>query len=387
MINPPLTIGIEEEYQIIDPQTRGLTSYAEQTINYGRFVLGDQVKQEFMQSQVEVGSNICRNIKEARQELIRLRRTVSDAAEQNGCVIVAASTHPFSRWEEQQISEGERYQALVNEMQDLGRSLLIFGMHVHLGFGTSIEALELLIDIQNQMRYFLPHILALSTSSPFWQGRNTGLKSYRSIVFEELPRTGVTPTFSSYSEYERFVDMLGEVGSIGKDKSKTKGDATKIWWDARPQPGFGTLEIRVSDICTTVDEAICIAALLQATAAFLLQLRRENMSWRVYRSRQIEENKWRAVRYGVDGKMVDFGKVEEVPLRFLIQELVELVEDVARELGTWEEINYVHTILEQGTSADRQLATYRKAMLNGATEQEALFAVVDQLIEETHQGW
>ena len=387
MLQVPLTIGIEEEYQIIDPESRSLTSYAQQLINYGRVVLGDQVKQEFMQSQVEVGSHICRNIKEARRELIRLRRTVREAAEQNGCVIAAASTHPFSKWEEQTRSEDERYQSLEAEMQQVGRTLLIFGMHVHLGFGTSPEALEVLIDIQNQMRYFLPHILALSTSSPFWQGDNTGLKSYRSIIFEEMPRTGIPPTFKSFSEYEHFVDIMGQTGSLGKDKSPGKGDRTKLWWDARPHPGLGTLEIRVSDICSTVDEAICIAAVIQALAAYLLRLRQQNLSWRIYRSRLIDENKWRAVRYGIDGKLIDLGKTEEVPMRFLAQEMVEMLGDVADELGTRQELEYVNTILDQGTSADRQIATYRKTLNAGKSEQEALFAVVDQLIEETVAGW
>ncbi len=385
MLQVPLTIGIEEEYQIIDPETRALTSYAQETVNSGRIVLGDQVKYEFMQSQVEVGSHICRNIKEARLELLRLRRTVREVAAQVGCKIAAASTHPFSRWEDQLLTEGERYKRLATEMQDVGRSLLIFGMHVHLGFGTSPEALDLLIDIQNQMRYFLPHILALSTSSPFWQGRNTGLKSYRSIIFEALPRTGVPPTFDSYSEYEHFVGIMNQVGSLGKAKSSDKAEATKIWWDARPHADFGTLEIRIADLCTTVDEALCIAALIQAIAAFLLKLRSRNMSWRVYRSAMIDENKWRAVRYGIDGHLVDFGKTEEVPMRFLAMEILDLLDEVVDDLDSRREVEYVKTILDGGTSADRQLATYRKVLAAGQTEQEALFAVVDQLIEETNR--
>ena len=382
----PLTIGIEEEYQIIDPKTRKLTSYVQKMLEEGRVVLGDQVKPEFMASQIEVGSNICRNVQEAKQELIRLRHSVYDLAAANDCVIAAASTHPFSRWEEQKINEGKRYEDLENHMQDVGRRLLIFGMHVHLGFGKTPEAYSLMIDIMNQMRYFLPHILALSTSSPFWHGRETGLKSYRSIVFENLPRTGIPPTFNSYDEYLNTVNLFGKVGSLG-EHDPDNPDATKIWWDARPHNNFGTLEIRVSDICTKVDEAIAIAALIQAVAAKLIKLKNQNQRWRIYRTALINENKWRAVRYGIDGKLIDFGKVEEVPMRFLIPELLELLDDVVDELGSRKEIEYIHTILKEGTSADRQVKTYRKLLREGAEHRDALAAVVDQVIEETHEGW
>lgn len=387
MLKVPLTIGIEEEYQIIDPESRGLTSYVQQLLNRGRVVLGDQLKQEFMQSQIEVGSHICRNIQEARQELVRLRRTVSEVADEYGRVIVAAGTHPFSRWVDQNISEGERYKDLESDMQLVGRRLLIFGMHVHLGFGKSPEALELLIDILNQFRYFLPHILALTTSSPFWHGRNTGLKSYRSILFEDLPRTGIPPVFESFAEFEKFVRLLSKVGSLGKGKNASSADFTKIWWDARPHANLGTLEVRTADICTTVDEAVSIAALIQAIAAKLIRLRNHNMSWRIYRSELIAENKWRAVRYGVDGKLIDFGVQDEVPLRFLVNELVEFVDEVVDELNIRKEVEYIKVIAEKGTSADRQLTTYHKALADGAAEQEALEAVVDQLIAETGQGW
>ncbi|GAB4570880.1 MAG: carboxylate-amine ligase [Anaerolineae bacterium] len=387
MFTPPLTLGIEEEYQIIDPETRNLTSYVQQLMNHGRVVLGNQLKQEFMQSQIEVGSTICRNIKEARLEIVRLRRTVSEVAAQNGAVIAAASTHPFSRWADQEISEGQRYKDLENDMQDVGRRLLIFGMHVHVGFGTSPEALEMLIDIENQLRYFLPHLLALSTSSPFWHGRETGLKSYRSIVFQSLPRTGIPPTFSSFREYEAFVHVFAKAGSLGPGKDPNTADFTKIWWDARPQPGLGTLEVRIPDICTLVDDAICIAALVQSLVAKLVKLRQQNQSWRIYRSKMIEENKWRAVRYGIDGNLIDFGISEEIPMRFLALELLDIIDDVVDELGTREAVQHVHTILKRGTSADRQIATYRKAIAAGATNQEALIEVVDQLIRETGQGW
>jgi carboxylate-amine ligase len=386
MYKPPLTIGIEEEYQIIDPETRALTSYVQQLIDQGQIVLQDQLKPEFMQSQIEVGSHICRNIQEARQEVVRLRKTVTEVAEQHGRVIAAASTHPFSRWQEQEITEGERYKDLEDEMQEVGRRLLIFGMHVHLGFGTNPEAYELLIDIQNQIRYFLPHILALTGSSPFWQGRQTGFKSYRSIIFENLPRTGIPPLFNSFADYRNFVATLGQVGSLGKNPSEAI-DATKIWWDARPHMQFGTLEVRIADMCTTVDEAICIAAVIQSVAAKLVKLRSNNQSWRLYRSELLSENKWRAMRYGIDGKLIDFGIGEEVPMRFLAQEWVELIDDVLDELGTRKDVEHIYALLDAGTSADRQLRTYRAALGEGASEEEALVAVVDQLIEETGSGW
>jgi carboxylate-amine ligase len=393
MINIPLTIGIEEEYQIIDPETRELTSYVQQLMSGGRVILGSQIKQEFMQSQVEVGSQICRNIEEARQEIKRLRRTVSALAGEHDRRIVASGTHPFSRWQDQKFSEGQRYDDLQTTMQDAARRMLIFGMHVHVGFGKDKVAYETMIDILNQLRYFLPHILALSTSSPFWHGRDTGMKSYRSLVFENMPRTGIPPVFGSFAEYDRYVDIMAQVGALGLDGSEkptgnsgTK-DPTKIWWDARPHPNFGTLEIRVADMCTTVDECICIAAIIQSLIAKLLKLRNENISWRIYPSYMIDENKWRAVRYGIDGRLIDFGIEQEVPMRFLARELVEFLDDVLDELGTRKDVEYIYTIADEGTSADRQLTTYRRAIGRGAEPKEALQAVVDQLIEETQRGW
>jgi carboxylate-amine ligase len=383
-ISIPLTIGIEEEYQIIDPETRELTSYVQQLMNSGKVTLGDQLKPEFMQSQIEVGSQVCRNIGEARQEIIRLRRTVSNAASENGRVIAAAATHPFSRWQDQKFSEGQRYDDLQSTMQDA----------VHIGFGKDAVARELIIDIQNQLRYFLPHILALSTSSPFWHGRDTGMKSYRSLVFENMPRTGLPPIFGSFAEYDHYVDVMAAVGALGaRGTGKPAGDtgslkdATKIWWDARPHPNWGTLEVRISDMCTTVDECICIAATIQSLVAKLLKLRNQNMSWRIYPAHFISENKWRAVRYGVDGKLIDFGAEQEVPMRFLARELVELVDDVVDEIGTRQDVEYIYKIVDQGTSADRQLAVFRKAISEGQPSQEALRNVVDHLVKETHQGW
>jgi len=388
MYTAPLTLGIEEEYQIIDPETRGLTSFVQQLLEEGRVVLGDQLKPEFMDSQIEVGSHICRNAKEARKEIVRLRHSVYDLAQEHGRTIAAASTHPFSTWKEQKINEGQRYKDLETSMQEVGRRLLIFGMHVHIGFGDDEASRELMIDIQNQMRYFLPHILALSTSSPFWHGRDTGLKSYRSVIFENLPRTGLPPIFNSFEEYADMVRMMAKVGSLGEEsKGSTNLDATKIWWDARPHTKFGTLEIRVADLPTRVDEVVCIAALIQAIAAKLIKLRNENLSWRIYRNELLAENKWRAVRYGMDGKLIDFGKMDEVPMRFLAEELIGFVDDVVDGLGSRKEVEYIHEIVKNGTSAERQVKAYRKAVKNGATHEEALVAVMDRIIEETHEGW
>jgi len=357
MMDGSFTIGIEEEYQIIDPETGELTSYIQEFLERGELVLRDQVKPEFMQSQVEVGSQVCRNIKEARQEVMRLRRMVSDIAEANGRKIVSAGTHPFSRWIEQDITARDRYYGLAKDMGHVARRLLIFGMHVHIG----IEDPDLRIDIMNQVRYFLPHILALSTSSPFWQGSNTELKSYRSVIFEDLPRTGIPGEFGSHADFERYINTLTKTGCID--------DPTKIWWDVRPHCKFPTLEFRVCDACTKIDEAIAIAALFQAVVAKLVQLRRLEL---------LAENKWRAIRDGIDGKLIDFGIEQEVPLRFLMNELLELIDDVVDELGSREEVEYVHTILAEGTSADRQLGVYR--------ETGDLKAVIDMLAAETMQG-
>ncbi|MEM7052389.1 MAG: carboxylate-amine ligase [Acidobacteriota bacterium] len=360
------TIGIEEEYQIIEPDTREVTSYVQEFFDQGRLVLKDQIKPEFLQSQVEVGSKICHSIQEARQELIRLRRTVCEVAESHGLAVAAASTHPFSKWTEQLVTPAERYAKHEKAMAEVARRMLIFGMHVHIG----IEDKELIIDVMDQARYFLPHLLALSTSSPFWHGRSTGLKSYRSVVFESLPRTGPPPAFRSYSEYEYFINTLNRTGSIE--------DPTTIWWDMRPHPVFPTLEFRVCDICTKVDEAICIAALILALCTKLIELRRNNQSWRRYRHELITENKWRAVRYGIAGNLIDFGRQEEVPVAHLAEEMLELVDDVVDDLEVRQEVEYVRTILEHGTSADRQLATFE------ATGD--LGAVVDQLVRETREG-
>ena len=363
---PELTIGIEEEYQIIDPDSRELTSYIQEFLEEGRVILQDQIKPEFMQSQVEVGSKICRDMQEARQELVRLRSTICRVAEAKGLAVAAASTHPFSKWSEQQVTVGERYTKHVAEMAEVARRMLVFGMHVHVG----IEDKSQLIDVMDQARYFLPHLLALSTSSPFWHGRETGLKSYRSIVFESLPRSGPPPAFDSWSEYQQFVETLL--------KTRCIDEATKIWWDIRPHPRFPTLEFRVTDICTRVDEAICVASLILAIVAMLVRLRQSNQSWRRYRHHLITENKWRAVRWGVEGKLIDFGRQEEVPVSQLVEEIIELVDPVLDALRIRREVEYARTILREGTSADRQLATFR--------DTGDLKKVVDRLVAETKEG-
>jgi glutamate---cysteine ligase / carboxylate-amine ligase len=366
MALPKFTVGIEEEYQIIDPVSRELTSYVQEFFDQGRLVLKDQLKPEFLQSQIEVGSNICHDMRQAREELVRLRRTVCQVAEANGLMVAAASTHPFSKWMDQLITPAERYSKHEAAMADVARRMLIFGMHVHVG----IEDKELLIDVMDQSRYFLPHLLALSTSSPLWHGRQTGLKSYRSVVFESLPRTGPPPAFRSWGEYAHFVDTLKKTHSIE--------EATFIWWDVRPHPRYPTLEFRICDICTKVDEAICLAALILAIVAKLVKLRQANQSWRRYRHALITENKWRAVRYGIEGNLIDFGRQEEVPMADLARELLEILDDVVDEIGVRDEVGYLETILAEGTSADRQLAVYRRT--------NDLKAVVDHVVAETRLG-
>ncbi|HLX56018.1 MAG TPA: carboxylate-amine ligase [Ktedonobacteraceae bacterium] len=364
---PSLTLGIEEEYQIIDPQTRELRSYITEILEEGRLILREQVKPELHQSIVEVGSTVCQTPAELRAELIRLRRTIMELAGKNGLKIAAAGTHPFSSWMKQDITPMDRYAGVKNDMQELAQRLLIFGTHVHIG----IEDQEFLIDAMNVVRYLLPHLLCLTTSSPFWMGRTTGLKSYRSIVFRNFPRSGIPRIFTSWADYSYMVDTLV--------KTKTIPDGSKIWWDVRPNWSYPTLEFRICDVCTRVDEAVCIAAIIQAMIAKLWKLRSDNMTFRVYPNDMIEENKWRAVRYGLDGKLIDFGKQEELPARDLIRELIEwFINDVIDELGSRQEIEYAYRILDEGSSADRQLATFQRT--------GDLKAVVDQLIVESEEG-
>ena len=364
---PSFNIGIEEEYQIVDPQTRELKSYITELLEAGKIILAEQVKAELHQSIVEVGTNICDTPAEARAELARLRRGVMELAGRKGLKIAAAGTHPFSSWVEQEITPFERYVGVKQDMQMLAQQLLIFGTHVHIG----IEDPDFLVDAMNVARYMAPHVLCLSTSSPFWMGQDTGLKSYRSIVFRNFPRSGTPPILRSRAEFEALVETLV--------KTRCIPDGSKIWWDIRPNPRYPTLEFRICDVCTRVEEAICVAAIFQALIYKLWKLRQDNMTFRVYPSTLIEENKWRAVRYGLDGKLIDFGKQQELPARELVRELIEwFLDDVIDELGSRAEIEYAYRILDEGASADRQLATYRRT--------GSLHAVVDQLIAETEEG-
>ena len=367
-MNPPsLTLGVEEEYQIIDPQTRELRSYITEMLEEGQLILREQMKPELHQSIVEVGTNVCQTPAEVRAELVRLRGALLDLAGKKGLKIAAAGTHPFSSWLTQDITPFERYIGVQQDMQELARRLLIFGTHIHIG----IEDREFLIDAMNVVRYFLPHLLALSTSSPFWMGRLTGLKSYRSIIFRNFPRTGIPRVFDSWADMTYLLETLTKTNSIP--------NGSKIWWDVRPNWSYPTLEIRICDVCTRVDEAVCIAAILQAIVAKLWKLRCDNMTFRVYPVDLIEENKWRVVRYGLDGKLIDFGKQEELPARDLVRELIEwFIDDVVDDLGSRQQAAYAYQILNLGTSADRQLATFQRT--------GDLNAVVDQLIAETAEG-
>ncbi len=360
------TLGIEEEFQIVDPQTRELRSRVSEILEEGMMLLGEQVKPEMIQSMIEVGTGICRNIEEARKDITNLRAIISSLARKKGLAIVAASTHPISHWQDQKIFDDQRYELLVEEIQMVARSLLIFGLHVHVG----IEDKDRSIHIMNAARYFLPHVLALTTSSPFWLGINTGLKSYRSEVFKKFPRTDIPDHFDSYGAFQRYIDLLVKTNCIDNGK--------KIWWDVRPHPFFPTLEFRVCDIPTRVDDTLAVAALFQAIVCKLDRLIDKNLGFRLYRRALIQENKWRAVRWGLDGKMVDFGKQKEVPVRDLILELLEFVDDVLDDLGSRKDVEHVHTILERGTSADEQLQVYQ--------ETGSLQAVVDRLIERTMEN-
>jgi glutamate---cysteine ligase / carboxylate-amine ligase len=356
------TIGVEEEFQIVDPKTWELRSHVSELLAAGSS-LGEQMKREMHQSIVEVGTTICEDVPRLQHEMLKIRTELCAAADRAGLAVAASGTHPFSNWIDQVISPGERYENIVEELQQLARSLLIFGLHVHVAVPDRTTA----IDIMNAARYFLPHLLALSTSSPFWMGRDTGLKSYRTTIFRRFPRTGVPDHFGSWSEYENYVNLLIDLHCID--------DGKKIWWDIRPHPTFGTLEFRVCDVPTRVEETIAIAALVQAIVVKLHKLYRQNMGFRLYRRALIEENKWRAARWGLDGQLIDFGKKAEVPMRALALELLAFVDDVVDELGSREHVNYVHTVLSDGTSADRQLKVYR--------ETGDLKKVVEHVVHET----
>jgi len=372
---PKFTVGIEEEYHLVDRETRDLVE-ARPDAMMAKLEkrLKTQVTPEFMNSQIEVGTKVCTSIADAAADLKRLRKTVSDAAAEQGMAIIAASTHPFASWAAQQHTDKERYNILARDMQAVARRLLISGMHVHVG----IEDEELRIDLLNQMSYFLPHLLALSTSSPFWRGKDTGLKSYRLAVFDELPRTGLPPQFDSWGEYNRHIHVLTNAGLIE--------DATKLWWDIRPSARFPTLEMRIADVPTRVEDSVCLAALYKCLLRMLYRLRRENQRWRRYANMLISENRWRAQRYGFDEGMVDLGKGEIVPYDGLLDELIALTGEDAEFFDCVAEVEHGRTILKRGTSAHRQLALYNSLREQGVDKLEALKSVVDQLIEETVEG-
>jgi carboxylate-amine ligase len=372
---PSFTVGIEEEYMLVDLETRDLVKDpSAELMAECRDHLEGQVSPEFLRGQIEVGTRISSTIGEARRDLARLRRVVAEVSRGYGFAPIAASTHPFARWDEQLVTEKTRYQVLLRELETVARRLVISGMHVHVG----IDDDDMRIDLMNQFAYFLPHLLALSTSSPFWHGQHTGLSSYRSSVFKSLPRTGTPVQFTSWGEYERHVSVLVDAGLIE--------DATKLWWDIRPSARYPTLEMRATDICTRLDDGIALAALTVSLMHMLYRLRSENKRWRTYARMLIEENMWRAQRYGIHAPLMDFGQGTLVSIQDLVDEFIAELTGDATELGCLTELHAVPEILVRGTSADRQVAVYDAALADGADEQQALEAVVDFLIRETVAG-
>jgi carboxylate-amine ligase len=372
---PSFTIGIEEEYLLVDRETRDLVRDAPPTmLKECEKLIEQQVTPEFLQSQIEVGTRVCNTLQEARADLAHLRGCVAKVATKHGLAIIAASTHPFATWGTQKQTEKERYQTIARDLQEVGRRLIICGMHVHVG----IEDDYLRVDIMGQVSYVLPHLLALTTSSPFWQGHHTGLKSYRIAVWNELPRTGLPERFDSYGEFERHIAVLVKTGVIE--------DGTKIWWDIRPSVRFPTLEIRIPDICTRIEDAVCVAALYRCWLRMLYRLRGENLRWRSYANMLVNENRWRAERYGFDEGLIDFGKGEIVPYKDLLEEILELAMDDATHFGCVAEVEHAREILARGTSAHRQVRVYQEAKAAGADDKEALKLVVDMLIDETMDG-
>lgn len=375
MKEPSFTIGIEEEYKLVDLKTRDLISEAPGTLlPKCKVRLESQVSPEFLQCQIEVGTKVCESLGAARSELAYLRRTVAEVAEEYGLAIIAASTHPFGRPSQIEHTPKQRYDQLADDLQEVVRQMVISGMHIHVG----IEDDDLRTDLMSQVSYILPHILALSTSSPFWRGRDTGLKSYRIAIWDGMPRTGIPEYFDSYGEYQRHIEVLVNAGVIE--------DATKIWWDIRPSDRYPTLEMRVSDVCTLLEDAIAVAALYRCWLRMLYRLRRDNQRWRRYSNFLINENRWRAHRYGIDEGLLDFGRGEIVPFKDLMDEAVELIHKDALHFNCVDEINHIYTIIKNGTSAHRQVATYMNNLKSDKNHEEALCAVVDQLIDETLLG-
>jgi glutamate---cysteine ligase / carboxylate-amine ligase len=360
------TLGVEEEYMVVDPVTRELTSHDQKIVELASHITRDSVKAEMHQAVVEVGTGICKDVGQAHEEIRELRKIVSEIAGSLNLRIGAAGTHPFSHWSKQLITPNPRYDEIVQEMQEAARSNLIFGLHVHVGIADKNMA----IHIQNTVRYFLPHVYALSCNSPFWEGRNTGFKSFRTKVFDKFPRTGIPDHFNGWDDFKNYVNLLIKTNCID--------NAKKIWWDVRVHPFFDTIEFRICDVPMRIEETIAITAVFQALVVKLYKLRLQNMSFIMYTRALINENKWRASRYGLDGRMIDFGKQVELDTRVLILELLDFIDDVVDELGSRNAINYIHTILEKGTGADRQLAIFQ--------ETGNLENVVDYILSETVAG-
>lgn len=372
---PAFTIGIEEEYLVVDRETRDLLkSPPPEMWTQLHDILGTQVMHEFLKAQIEVGTTVCKSVKEAGSELARMRVEISNVVSEYGGAIIASSTHPFANWSEQETTDDPRYATLAKDYQQVARQLVICGMHVHVG----IDDPHLRIDLMNQMRYMLPHLLTLSTSSPFWAGEPTGLLAYRLVIFQNLPRTGIPQEFASWEEFQRTLDVLVEAGLIE--------DGSKIWWDIRPSSRYPTLEMRVSDVCTRLEDAMTVAALYQCLLGFLYRLRRNNQRWRTYSGMMIEENMWRAQRYGVDGSLVDFGKGILVPYSELVEEFIEILAQDAVAFDVREELRHARDIVQGGTSAHRQINTYESSLADGASQREALNAVVDELVVDTLYG-
>lgn len=371
---PSFTFGIEEEYHLVDLATRDLASAPNELMDAYVAHLGDRVSPEFLRSQIEIGTGVHNSFRDARQELVHLRSGIARLARDHGLAPIASGTHPFARWPGLETTKKERYEDIARDLAAAGQRLVISGMHVHV----AIEDDELRIDLMNQVRYFLPHLLVLSTSSPFWQGQDTGLKSYRLMVSHGSPRTGLPGRFNNWDEYQRTVGVLVKAGVME--------DASKIWWDLRPSAKFPTLEMRITDVVTRIDEAVSIAALYVCLVRMLYRLRRANLSWRTYPVFLLEENRWRAARYGAAGSLFDFGKGELVPYSELLAELLDLIREDASILGCAEEVARARAISHEGTSADRQVAAWKQALAAGASPQEAMHAVVDHLIAETADG-
>jgi len=372
---PSLSLGLEEEYLLVDPTSRDLVAAPpEGFMARCQERLGDRVAYELLQAQVEVGTSVCPDVAEVRRQLTRLRATVALTARDFGMAMIAASTHPFANWRAQRRVDKERYNILVRDMAALAERMVICGMHIHAG----IEDEELRIDLMNQATYFLPHLLALSTSSPFWEGHATGLKAYRPTIFGDLPRSGLPEYFASADEWRHMVHQLEQTGLCD--------DASKIWWDLRPSIRFPTLEMRICDICTRLEDTIAITALWQSILATLYRLRAGNQTWRRYRRTLVDENKWLAQRHGISGALADYGALTQKPFALLLDELILLVRPEAERLGCLDEVLEARHIVERGTSADRQLAVYAQARADGASAREAPLAVVDWLIQETLVG-